>query len=46
MIVKTVPHGSPVVSVVNPLGTTGDPIKVSLGSRISGCSCSSENWKN
>ncbi|MEC8243866.1 MAG: hypothetical protein VX038_03390 [Verrucomicrobiota bacterium] len=34
LIVTTQAFGSPIVSIVNPLGTPGDAIEISLGSRI------------
>jgi hypothetical protein len=34
LTIRTIPFGSPVTKITNPLGTSGDPIQVSIGSRI------------
>ena len=34
LTVRAIPFGSPESKIITPLGTTGDPVEVSLGSRI------------
>ena len=34
LTIRAIPFGSPESKIITPLGTTGDPVKVSLGSRI------------